>query len=143
MLLLREVGEQIAVCCLLKETSVQRSKTNRVQAKMWLAFVALALGVKIYADLFAFNKGLGGGHVQVKSTQCFSEFVVEIRRIQSRALSFLESLLCWQLLRAVFTFLYRHSPWIYTLTASMRTGGMSLRPDSISFIQLPQKHWQS
>lgn len=47
---------------------------------MWSAFVALAFGVRIYANLFPFNKGFCGGQVQVKLPQCLSEFVVEMIR---------------------------------------------------------------
>lgn len=100
--------------------------------------------LKICASLCPFHRGLCGRHGQVKVPQYFCEFEVVPRKIGSgRALSFLELLLCWQCLRAVFSFLYRHLLWIYTLTASMRTGGMSLRPDSSSSIRLPQRHWQS
>lgn len=40
---------------------------------MWPVFIALALDGKINAHLFLFNKGLCGGHVDVKLSQCLLE----------------------------------------------------------------------
>lgn len=65
----------------VKGTLCLEVKNQQHTAKLWPAFGALALGVKINANLFPFNRGLCGEHVQVKSTECLSEFAVEIRTI--------------------------------------------------------------